>query len=107
MFRVDSQVLIDYLEKNGAPVPPSSNPAEFMLEAIGAGSRKRMGGGDWHEKWKRSPEFEQVKREIDELKANAIAVPDQESSNRGEYATSFMFQFRTVLQRSMFWFCSS
>ncbi len=97
----DSNVLIEYLERNGAPVPPSSNPAEFMLEAIGAGSRKRMGGGDWHEKWKNSPEYEQVKREINALKANAVAQPGEDSVNRGEYATSFMFQLRTVLNRSM------
>ncbi len=71
-----------------------------MLEAIGAGSRKRMGGGDWHEKWRKSPEYERVKREIEVLKADAIAQPGEEAVNRGEYATSFMFQLRVVLGRS-------
>lgn len=32
-----------------------------MLEAIGAGSSKRMGGGDWGEKWRASEEFAIVK----------------------------------------------
>lgn len=59
-----------------------------------------MGGGDWHQKWKNSPEFQQVKQEINELKDNAIAQPGEESVNRGEYATSVAFQFRTVLRRS-------
>lgn len=34
----DSRSLIDYFERNGAKkCPPSANPAEYMLEAIGAG----------------------------------------------------------------------
>ena len=73
-----------------------------MLEAIGAGSRKRMGGGDWHEKWRQSPEFEQIKREIEVLKSEAVAKPEDQSAIRGAYATSFMSQFRTVLKRSTF-----
>ena len=80
-------------------MPADVNPAEYMLEAIGAGSRKRV-GGDWYEKWKNSPELVQVKQEIEQLKANAISQPGEETANRGEYATSFLFQFRTVLHRS-------
>lgn len=35
----DSKNLLDYLERNGAKkCPPKENPAEFMLEAIGAGN---------------------------------------------------------------------
>lgn len=95
----DSKVLIDYLERNGAEVPHDANPAEFMLEAIGAGSRKRI-GSDWGEKWRNSPEFAEVKREIQELKAEALAKPIEEKSNRTEYATSFLFQLKTVLHRT-------
>jgi hypothetical protein len=46
----DSHGLSACFEKNGAPVPGHVNPAEFVFEAIGAGSAKRMGGGDWAEK---------------------------------------------------------
>jgi energy-coupling factor transporter ATP-binding protein EcfA2 len=116
----DSKVLIDYLEKNGAPVPSNANPAEFMvrfrsrcrtqanpvqLEAIGAGSKKRMGGGDWHQKWKNSPEFKQVLEEIHTLRDDALAKPIEEGGKKHEYATSFMFQLKTVLQRSE-WSCA-
>ena len=96
----DSNVLIDYLERNGAPVPPAANPAEFMLEAIGAGSRKRMGGGDWHEKWLNSDEFARTKEQITELKAQATAHPLEENGKATEYATSTWFQFTTVLKRT-------
>ena len=95
----DSQVLIDYLERNGAKVPGDANPAEFMLEAIGAGSQKRI-GGDWHVKWKESPEFAEVKEEIKRLNAEAVAHPGEDNSIHTEYATSTWFQFKTVLTRT-------
>lgn len=96
----DSNVLVDYLERNGAPVPHDANPAEFMLEAIGAGSRKRMGGGDWHEKWLNSPEFAHTKEEITELNAVAIQQPDEKTPHQlRAYSTSFWFQFKTILKR--------
>jgi ATP-binding cassette, subfamily G (WHITE), member 2, SNQ2 len=35
----DSRTLIDYFERNGPrKCPPHTNPAEYMLEAIGAGN---------------------------------------------------------------------
>jgi ABC-type multidrug transport system ATPase subunit len=40
----DAHVLVEYLERHGAKVPGDANVAEFMLEAIGAGSRNRIGG---------------------------------------------------------------
>lgn len=95
----DSHVLIDYLERNGAPVPNNVNPAEYMLEAIGAGSRKRI-GGDWHEKWKNSPEFKATKEEVHRLKAEALAKPVEETGKRSEYSQSFFGQLKLVLQRT-------
>lgn len=76
-----------------------------MLEAIGAGSRRRMGGGDWGEKWRNSPEFEEVKREIAELKESSLARDDNEGGPKTEYATSYMFQFKTILARSKCFSC--
>lgn len=69
-----------------------------MLEAIGAGSSKRMGGGDWHEKWKASEEFATVKREIIELKQEALAKPDDtDPESAKEYATPIAFQLKTIV----------
>jgi hypothetical protein len=74
-----------------------------MLEAIGAGSSKRMGGGDWHEKWKASEEFAIVKREIAELKQEALAKPDDtDPESAKEYATPFAFQLKTIVYVSSY-----
>ena len=42
-------VLTDYFARNGAVCPDNVNPAEYMLDAIGNGSRKRIGPKDWAE----------------------------------------------------------
>jgi hypothetical protein len=43
-----------------------------MLEAIGAGSQKRI-GGDWGEKWRNSPELQEVKETVRQLNEEALA----------------------------------
>lgn len=97
----DSNVLVDYLTRNGAPVPGDANPAEFMLEAIGAGSAKRMGEDDWGVIWRNSPEFTDVKTEIEKLNADALAKPDDTTPDqKKEYSTSFFHQFWTILNRT-------
>jgi len=45
----NAKVLTDYLARYGAICPDDLNPAEFMLDAIGNGSRKRIGPKDWAE----------------------------------------------------------
>lgn len=45
----NAQTLTDYFARNGAVCPENVNPAEFMLEAIGNGSKRRMGPKDWAE----------------------------------------------------------
>jgi ABC-type multidrug transport system ATPase subunit len=63
-----SKILIDYFVRNGAhPCPPDANPAEWMLEVIGAapGSHTDV---DWHQAWRNSPEFRAVKDHLQELK---------------------------------------
>jgi ATP-binding cassette subfamily G (WHITE) protein 2 (SNQ2) len=77
-----------------------------MLEAIGAGSAKRMGGGDWAEKWRQSEELAIVKREIKELNEEALAKPDDVNAEAvREYATSFPFQLKVIVGRTFkaFW----
>lgn len=73
----DSQHVRDYFERNGAPCPPDANPAEFMLEAIGAGSRRRVGNKDWADRWAESPDHEENKREILRIKEEALASHDE------------------------------
>lgn len=76
----DSHVIREYFARNGAFCPPNTNPAEYMLEAIGAGLSQRVGPRDWKDVWLDSPEYQRVLAEIDEIKAGGLAVPVPEKT---------------------------
>ncbi|KAG5220334.1 pleiotropic drug resistance abc transporter [Salix suchowensis] len=50
----------------------NANPAEFMLEAIGAGVAARIGDRDWKDVWLDSPECRIVRQEIEDIKRAAL-----------------------------------
>ncbi|GAA5859087.1 hypothetical protein JCM8547_003998 [Rhodosporidiobolus lusitaniae] len=80
----DSKILRGYFESNGSPeFPEGVNPAEFMLEVIGAapGSHTEI---DWVDVWNNSKEKQAVKQELHQLKANPIPV-DQSKQNKWAY----------------------
>ena len=74
----DSHIIREYFARHGAVCPPNVNPAEYMLDAIGAGVQPRIGDRDWKDVWLDSPECEKVRREIEEIKATALARPVEE-----------------------------
>ncbi|KAG8892920.1 hypothetical protein FRC01_013877, partial [Tulasnella sp. 417] len=97
----DSQILRDYLARNGARCPDDQNPAEFMLEAIGAGSQPRIGPRDWKDIWQDSPEFAQMKRDIETLKAEGVARSTEDTTKPTTYATPIYYQLQVVVKRAL------
>jgi ATP-binding cassette subfamily G (WHITE) protein 2 (PDR) len=97
-----SETLLDYFTHNGAPAcPPGTNPAEYMLGAIGAapGARTEI---DWPTLWKQSKEYEQVQTELASLRALAdrpSAVMDSTNASHQVFAASFLDQLRVVAIR--------
>ncbi|GAA5873664.1 hypothetical protein JCM8547_002670 [Rhodosporidiobolus lusitaniae] len=98
----DSHVLREYLARNGATCPDDANPAEYMLEAIGAGSGRAVGKKDWADIWSDSPEFETVKREIAQLNKEGLDMKDDtDASLAQEYAVPFWTQLQHVSKRAL------
>ncbi|KAK5995296.1 ABC multidrug transporter I [Cladobotryum mycophilum] len=103
----DASILRDYLKRHGAEAAPTDNVAEYMLEAIGAGSMPRVGDRDWADIWDDSPELAQVKQDIIQMKrerssaASAVANPALEM----EYASPWSHQMKVVCNRMFrsFW----
>ncbi|KAG6817582.1 hypothetical protein H0H87_006959 [Tephrocybe sp. NHM501043] len=71
----DSHVIRDYFARHGALCPSNVNPAEYMLEAIGAGVSPRVGDRDWKDVWLDSEECRQAKEEIVAIKERGLAKP--------------------------------
>lgn len=110
----NSQTLIDYFQANGAhKCPPDGNPAEWMLEVIGAapGSHTDI---DWRETWRNSKEYKEVHEELDHLEnvrpqETAPVDKKQNAEAYREFAARFPTQLWEVQKRvfSQYWFVFS
>ena len=102
----DAVVLLEYFRKNGANCPPNANPAEWMLDAIGAGQAPRIGSRDWGDIWQTSSELADTKEIIQRIKAERIAeVGSNRKTDESEYATPLWHQIKIVNRRThlSFW----
>ncbi|KAI0548730.1 ABC-2 type transporter-domain-containing protein [Xylaria curta] len=97
----NSQTLTSYFERHGAPkCPPTANPAEWMLDAIGAAPGSTT-DRDWFQTWRESPEYRDVKAELQRLNDEApeLPPPTQDDQSFREHAAPFSVQFKEVTYR--------
>ena len=103
----DAWVLRDYFHRNGADCPGDANPAEWMLDAIGAGLAKRLGDKDWGQIWRESAEFIETKQEIIHIKEARLQETSSTPSliQEREYAAPLWHQLKIVSSRThlAFW----
>ncbi|OLN85666.1 Multidrug resistance protein CDR1 [Colletotrichum chlorophyti] len=99
----NSQVLVDYFVRNGGPAcPAGANPAEWMLEVIGAapGAHTEI---DWPAVWRQTPEYQAVQDELSRLRGEGLARVQSTRSEKGssfnEFAAGFNVQFMQVTRR--------
>jgi ABC-type multidrug transport system permease subunit len=105
----NSQILIDYFVRNGGPpCPPAANPAEWMLDVIGAapGSHTSI---NWFETWHKSPEYARVQEHLAELKherpqqtnlfRTASSQKREDKASYREFAAPFRVQLCEVQVR--------
>ena len=97
----DAHVLRSYLRSHGAEAAPTDNVAEFMLEAIGAGSATRVGDRDWADIWEDSPELARTKEAITEMKQTrrASTVSGGKAAAAKEFASPPVHQLLIVVTR--------
>lgn len=97
----DSQELIQYFQNNGASkCPPEANPAEYMLEAIGAGDPNYK-GKDWGDVWAQSENHQKRSDEIAEMieKRKNVEMSKNLRDDR-EYAMPLGVQTMAVVKRA-------
>jgi hypothetical protein len=97
----NSHTMTSYFERNsGHTCPPDANPAEWMLEVIGAapGSHTEL---DWFQTWRDSPEYQEVQTELERIKQEKQGVTDTDVDDGSyrEFAAPFMVQLKEVLYR--------
>jgi ATP-binding cassette, subfamily G (WHITE), member 2, PDR len=100
----NADTMISYFERNGGfPCPKDANPAEWMLEVIGAapGSHSDV---DWFKTWRESPELLGVHEELERIKNERYLVrtPTRDGTQKAafaEFAAPFGVQMWAVQQR--------
>ncbi|KAM6513590.1 Multidrug resistance protein [Fusarium falciforme] len=97
----NSKIMTSYFERNGGHAcPPEANPAEWMLEVIGAapGSHTDL---DWFNTWRESPEYQAVQNELQRIKQEKQGTTeiDEDPASYREFAAPFMVQLNEVLYR--------
>ena len=100
----NAKILTRYFEKNGAhPCPPEANPAEWMLEVIGAapGTHTDI---DWNDTWRTSPEYKAVHDELDTLKnerpgLSRVRTRSKDKASYRQFAAPFWVQYKEVQKR--------
>ncbi|KAL5349619.1 Multidrug resistance protein [Pseudogymnoascus australis] len=101
-----SSILTDYFLRNGArPCGIEENPAEWMLEVIGAapGSTTTV---DWPVAWNESVEKAEVRAQLADMRRQLIETEvETDPTSLDEYAAPMGLQLRTVTQRvfQQFW----
>ncbi|WPH01081.1 Hypothetical protein R9X50_00391600 [Acrodontium crateriforme] len=108
----NSRILASYFERNGAhKCPDAANPAEWMLEVIGAapGSHSDI---DWHQTWRDSPEYQEVHRELEQIRVERSKIAPQQPADAStdkesyrEFAAPFPLQLWETTKRvfSQYW----
>ncbi|KAE8154581.1 ABC-2 type transporter-domain-containing protein [Aspergillus avenaceus] len=98
----DSRLLLDYFEHNGARrCEPIENPAEYMLEVIGAGASAQNQSIDWVKTWNESPERKVVLEELDRIVQNRLDTNERKDvEGSREFAMPITSQLYFVTKRA-------
>ncbi|OAX36454.1 pleiotropic drug resistance ABC transporter [Rhizopogon vinicolor AM-OR11-026] len=95
-----SSILLDYFERNGAsPCNADANPAEYMLDTIGAGATATT-STDWHSIWMKSQEAVELQEQIERIHSDGRARPTVVTERHSEFATSWIHQAVTLTKRN-------
>lgn len=99
----NSSILIDYFQRNGAAnFKPGQNPAEYMLDVIGATPSSKDTTTDWPAIWKSSPQYQEVQNELGRLSEQALTSASSSSGepkDESEFAASLTTQIAEVTKR--------
>lgn len=97
----NSEIMLNYFEGNGARhCGEAENPAEFILELVGAGGNAKS-KQDWPDIWNHGKEARGVQTELDRLQAEKPNEPLSGSHNEKhrEFAMPFTTQLFYVTMR--------
>ncbi|EMD36973.1 hypothetical protein CERSUDRAFT_114880 [Gelatoporia subvermispora B] len=96
-----STQLIKYFESHGGRrCGEAENPAEYILDVIGAGATATT-VADWHDIWKKSDEASDAQQQLEAIHDEGRQRPPVKATLQGKYATSWAYQLATLIVRDL------
>ncbi|KAI9743048.1 MAG: hypothetical protein M1818_003343 [Claussenomyces sp. TS43310] len=98
----NAKTMSGYFEKYGArPIKEAENPAEWMLEVIGAAPGVHV-EEDWAQIWRDSPNYVTVKDHLKQLRQELsdVDTPKEDSLSNQQFSAPFYFQLYMCLVRA-------
>ncbi|KAJ7762052.1 pleiotropic drug resistance ABC transporter [Mycena maculata] len=97
----NSTTLIHHFESNGSRhCEPTENPAEFMLDVIGAGATASS-VQDWEAIWRSSPESAKVQEELQRIHVEGRSRGAVQATFQNKYATPWIQQATRLFRRDI------
>ncbi|KAJ7455204.1 pleiotropic drug resistance ABC transporter [Mycena galericulata] len=97
----NSKTLIHHFESNGSRhCEPTENPAEFMLDVIGAGATASS-EQDWEAVWRKSPESAKAQEELQRIHTEGRSRGAVQATFHDKYATPWMQQATRLFRRDI------
>ncbi|EWZ29492.1 ABC-2 type transporter-domain-containing protein [Fusarium oxysporum Fo47] len=87
-----------YFGRYGAPCPPEANPAEHMIDVV-SGEDGPYKDTDWNQVWLKSPEHDQLTKDLDHMIEVAASQPSHTNDDGNEFAASMWTQVKLVTHR--------
>ena len=96
----NSRTLLQYFEDHGAhPCGEDQNPAEYMLDIVGAGATGKS-TQDWPVVWKESQEAVNIQKELDQIhEQKSKELESNQGTSSGEFAMPLRSQIYHVTVR--------
>ncbi|CCM02003.1 uncharacterized protein FIBRA_04077 [Fibroporia radiculosa] len=96
-----STTLINYFQNSGGrQCGAAENPAEYILDVIGAGATATS-DIDWNEAWKKSDFARNLVTELDDIHTEGRGRPPVEVVLKSSFATPWLFQVGTLIKRDL------
>ncbi|TFY65604.1 hypothetical protein EVG20_g5493 [Dentipellis fragilis] len=95
----NAETMLNYFQSSGArPCEHLENPAEYMLDVIGAGATAKS-ENDWHAIWKSSTLAERMQQELDALVTEGKGCEVVTTQFHSEFSTMWSQQAIELLRR--------
>lgn len=96
--------ILPYFNRHGAVAPADANPAEFVLDTIGASGRNvnKKSSVDWPEKWQKAPEAQAVDSSISRIDQEGSKAIDIDADANSEFNAPIVSQIYLLTRRILY-----